>query len=511
MTNFRIAARRGVRRAAALGLAGALLATLAACSSGSGSGTGDSGQTLRVAVKGGSGDTLDPHITPATQGDLVRIGNLYDGLTAYGHDGKLEYRLAESMTPNADATVWTIALRDDVKFHDGSALTADDVVASIARIKNPDNAAKGAPLLAFIPDEGVKAIDEHTVEIALGAPYGPFPELWASPYLDIVPADFDPAKPVGSGPFEYSEFVPGQHSLFTANEDYWDGAPKVGALDVITFDDNQAQINALEGGQIDIASSVNFADVPALEKTPGVEILENKSQQFLPIYMRTDLAPFDDPKVRQALRLVVDRQEMIDVALNGYGTVANDMLGLTEDGPDLPQRTQDIAQAKQLLAEAGQSDLSVELTVANGLPGMVESAQVFAEQAAEAGVTVTINKLDETSYLDKYTEWPLGVDFFTTDHLGLIPLLMLPDATFNLAHWDDPEYVELSKQMFAEPDEAKRAELLSRMRTIEYERGGLIVWGWVSVLNAYSDKVQGLVPDVGAKPFNRLNEVSLDG
>ena len=511
MIHFNSAAKRGVRRAAAIGLAGALLATLAACSTGGGE-TGGGDQTLRIAVKGGTGDTLDPNITPATQGDLVRSGNLYDGLTAFGHEGELEYRLAESMEPNADATVWTVKLRPDVTFHDGSPLTAADVVATIERIQNPDNGAKGASTLAFIPEGAATAVDDLTVEIALSAPYGPFPEVWTSPYLYIVPASFDPAEPVGTGPFELSEFVPGQHSLFTANEDYWDGAPKVDALDVISFEDNQAQINALQGGQIDIASAVSFADVPALEETPGIEILENKSQQFLPIYMRTDLEPFDDPKVREALRLVVDRQEMIDVALNGYGTVANDMLGgLTEDGPDLPQREQDIDRAKQLLAEAGKSDLTVELTVNDGVPGMVESAQVFAEQAAEAGVTVNLNKIDEASYLDKYTEWPMGVDFFTTDHLGLVQLLMLPDATFNLAHWDDPEYVSLSQQMFAEPDAAKRAELLQQMRTIEHERGGLIIWGWVSVLNTYSDRVEGLVPDVSAKPFNRLNDVSLAG
>ena len=139
MIHFNSAAKRGVRRAAAIGLAGALLATLAACSTGGGE-TGGGDQTLRIAVKGGTGDTLDPNITPATQGDLVRSGNLYDGLTAFGHEGELEYRLAESMEPNADATVWTVKLRPDVTFHDGEALTADAV-----KMSNSVQTEKGRP------------------------------------------------------------------------------------------------------------------------------------------------------------------------------------------------------------------------------------------------------------------------------------------------------------------------------------------------------------------------------
>lgn len=501
-------ARRRSTRAIAFAGAAAITISLAGCQS-----AGDELQdgVLRIAVTGGSSDTLDPHITPATQGDLVRAGNIFEGLTTFGREGELEYLLAEEMTPNDDATEWTIALRPDVSFQDGSAFTAADVIASVERIQLPENGTKGASLVSFIPPSGVAAIDDLTVRISLDAPYGPFAELWASPYLYITPTEFDAAAPVGTGPFILSEFVAGQHSLLKANESYWGGAPRVDALDVISFTDGQAQINALQGGQVDIASSVNYADAPALQDTSGVQLLENRSQQFLPIYMRTDLEPFDDPRVREALRLLVDREEMVAVALNGYGTVANDMLNLTEAGPEMPQRTQDLERAEDLLKSAGQENLSLELTVNDGVPGMAESAQLFVEQVAKGGVNVTLNKIDETSYLEKYTEWPLGVDFFTTDHLGLVPLLLLPDATFNLAHWDDPEYVELGAQMFGEPAPEVRAELLSQMRAIEYERGGLIVWGWVTVLNAYSDRVVGLEPDVGAKPFVRLNQVSLDG
>lgn len=508
MTNtvFRRRGRR-VKVAAMLGAA-ALVASLTGCQ---GNTNRPEENVLRIAVTGGTSDTLDPHITPATQGDLVRAGNIFEGLVAFDSEGELEYLLAEAMTPNADATEWTIALRDGVTFHDGSDFTAEDVLASVARIQDPGNGTKGVSLLSFIPEGAVTAVDELTVKVALDAPYGPFAELWTSPYLYMTPAGFDADAPIGTGPFALDEFVAGQHSLLSANDAYWGGAPRVSALDVISFTDGQAQINALQGGQVDIASSVNYADAPALKEMPGIKLLENESQQFLPIYMRTDLEPFTDPRVRAALRLLVDREAMIDVALNGYGTVANDMLNLTEGEPELPQRAQDVQQAQDLLRAAGHESLELELTVNDGIPGMAESAQVFVEQAAQAGVTITLNKIDETSYLEKYTEWPLGVDFFTTDHLGLVPLLMLPDATFNLAHWDDPEYVELSTQMFAEPDADKRADLLAQMRAIEYERGGLIVWGWVTVLNAYSDRVEGLTPDVSAKPFVRLNRVSLDG
>lgn len=512
MTENSTGLRRRVLTSLALITAATLLIAGCAASGSNSNGTSTdnpsdeaaSGGTLRIAVTGSANDTLDPHITPATQGDLVRAGNIYDGLTAFNHEGILENRLAESFEPNADATVWTLKIKKGVTFQDGSDLTAADVVFTIKRITDPANAARGAKSLAFIPVDGIAIVDDTTLTFTLKAPYGPFAELWASPYLYIVPEEFTPDQPIGTGPFKVDTFSPGQDSLLSRFDDYWAGPAKADALDIISFTDAQSALNALRGGQIDIASNVPYADAPTLEQEPGIKLLKNESQQFLPIYMRTDLAPFDNPKVREAMRLIVDRKEMIDNALNGYGRIANDMLGIAEKLPDVPQREQDIDRAKELLKEAGQSDLTIDLAVSNGVAGMAESAQVFAEQAAKAGVTVNVNSMDPPTYLAKYTEWPFGVDFFTTDHLGLIRLLMLPDASFNLAHWNDAEYVALSQQMFAEPDQAKRAELLTQMREIEYDRGGLIVWGWVTVPNAYSEKVQGLETDVNAKPFIRL-------
>ena len=498
--------------AVALVLAGSLAACAPPASNGSNSGEGDGGGTLTIGMPGNSSETIDPHITNAASSDLLRAAQLFDGLTRVTNDGDIEMALAESMTPNEDNTVWTVTLRPDVKMHDGSTLTSDDVIASIERIIDPDNAARGANLLSFVSAEGLEKVDDLTFTVTLAAPYGPFPNVWSSNYLRIAKAGFDPDNPIGTGPFMYKSFTPGQSLTFVRFDDYWDCAPLVEQLDVIGFADSDAITNALRGGQIDIAYQVPLAQAESLESTDGINILESETGLYLPIVMRTDQAPFNDPRVREAMKLIADRDQLVGSALAGHGRVANDYIsgyGFCPD-VDLPQRTQDIDRAKELLAEAGQSDLTFDLATTPGTTGMVDSAVIFAEQAKEAGVTVNVNQLDEASYLDNYLGWTAAVDFYSSPYLELVPLTLLPGGGGNASHWDDPEFGALAAELFATSDQDAQCAIIDQMKTIEYERGPNIVWGFVNVLNAYSDKVSGLEPDVtGHAPFH-LTTVSVE-
>lgn len=507
--------RRSVGVAIAVTSVVALALGLTACAppdrdSASSSSTPVDGGTLRVAAPGSAKDKIDPNINSGSVIDLLRTEQIYDNLTKYDSESKLTYQLAESMESNEAGDVWTIHLRPGVTFHDGSTLGAEDVIATIKRIIAPDSAANGKSLLSFINADGLKEIDDLTVEVDLDEPYGPFPDIWTNKYLRIASSDFDgTGEPNGTGPFVYKSFTPGTSSTFTKNDAYWGEKAHVDTLDILDFADNSAALNALKGGQVDITYSVPLTEAKAVDDLPGISILNSETGMYLPIVMRTDVAPFDDPRVREAFKLIVDRQEMVDVALNGYGAVANDYVGRYSScgDPDLPQREQDIEKAKELLAEAGQSNLEVEIAVTNGTAGMVEAAQVFSEEAKEAGITINVNNMDASVYLDNYLNWPLTVDFYTDTYLQLASRTLTPGASSNVTHWDNAEFLSLLSQAFETPDADARCAIENQMKAVEYDDSGNIVWGWANVVNAYADTVHGLEPDSTGKAVNRLNLV----
>ncbi|MCB1445862.1 MAG: ABC transporter substrate-binding protein [Rhizobiaceae bacterium] len=469
------------------------------------------GGTLRVAVPGASADSIDPHFNQGQVSEMIRFTNMFDGLTGYDSGSDVRPMLAESFSSNETADTWTVKLRQGVKTHDGRDFGADDVIFSVRRILDPGKASKGAKLIDVVDADKLEKVDDHTVVFTLKHAYGPFQDLWSNRFLRMVPRDFDPAKPVGTGPFRLTSYTAGQQAAFARFDDYWGEKAHVDELIVATLGDATAGMNALRSGQVDITYAVPYAEAKLVEADPRLKLLRNPSTQYLPIYMRTDLEPFNDVRVRQALKLVADRDQLVKVAMNGYGAIANDMVGryLPCGETPVPQRVRDIEKAKALLAEAGKSDLKLEITTASDVPGLAQTAQVFAQQAKEAGIEMKLNILEASAYLANYTNWPLGVDFFNDMYLPLVSRTLLPGGPFNVSRWNDPEFVELAAEAFKTTDEAARCDIIQKMRTIEYERGGSIVWGWSDILNAHGAHVGGLVPHKVDSPLSHLNKVWL--
>ena len=265
-----------------------------------------------------------------------------------------------------------------------------------------------------------------------------------------MPVGFDPKKPIGSGPFKMAQMNPGQQFKFDAFADYWGGAPYVDTLTMIEFADDTARINALNSGQIQAMSQLPKSQAKVIEATDGLALLNAETGAWRPFTMRIDVKPFNDVRVRQAFRLIVDRQQMIDQAYSGLGVPANDMYGRFDAGTpqDLPQRVQDIEQAKSLLKQAGyDNNLTVELTTsAEALGGdEVAAAQVFAEQAKAAGVTVNINKTDASVFYGKdYLSWPFAQDFWgTRSYLAQAGMGSMPNAPYNETHWKNAKWLAL--------------------------------------------------------------------
>jgi peptide/nickel transport system substrate-binding protein len=457
-----------------------------------------SGGTLRVGVTGGgASDTLDPH-SPATNPDIARVINLYEPLLVRDHDYQLEMLVAQSLTSSPDARTWTAVLRDGVRFHDGRTVTPADVVATFKRILDPKDPKSGAAGLSMVADVVPKG--ERAVEFRLSTPNSGFDDLLGQYSLGIVPADFDVKRPIGTGPFKAGSFTPGLQSTFTRNEHYWrPGQPYLDELVLINFAEDDARINALLSSQVDAIDQVPVALVDVLRSDPRMRVLAADTGTWLPFTMRVDRPPFDDVRVRQALRLVVDREQMINQVLSGQGRPGNDMYAPFDPAyaSELPQRKQDIEAARKLLAEAGHSTLDIELVTAPIQAGAVEAAQVFQQQAKAAGITVRIRKLDTTTfYGENYLKWDFAQDFwYTRNYLPQVAVGSLPKSPYNETHWQDPEFIDLVTQAGSTVDSKARAELLKKAQKIEYERGGLIIWGFVNQVDAYHVHVAGLVPD----------------
>ena len=466
------------------------------------------GGTLRVgATGGGAKDTIDAH-RPTNDTDIMRVWNLYESLAVRTPDfSKLEMLLAESIESGKTTKTWDIRLKQGITFHNGKPVTADDVIFSIRRIKDPKDPKVGAASIGYIDDKKLKKLDDRTVRVTLEFANAAFPDDIGQYFNSIVPTDYDPKNPVGTGPFKYVSFTPGQQSEFDKFPDYWEkGKPYVDKLIIIGgFADDQARVNALLGGQVDAIDNLPAAQLQSVKSNPNLRVISSKTGAWQPFTMRVDQAPFDDPRVRQAFRLIVDREQMVQQVLSGQGRIANDLYAPYDPAyaSDLPQRTQDLEQAKSLLKQAGREGLNVELVTAPVFQGIVEAAQVFTQQAKGAGVNVKLRKVDSgTFYGDNYLKWTFAQDFWATRvYLTQVAQGDLPESPFNETHWKDPKFIDLIQQARAEVDEGKRNDILHEAQQIQYDKGGYIIQYFSNIIDAHSAKLGGFVEAKCGFPF----------
>lgn len=461
------------------------------------------GGTLRLGAGGSSStDTLDPHNAVNTI-SIATVAQFAETLLRYDKGFKVIPHLALKVEPNDTATEWTITLRDGVTFHDGKPLTSDDVVYTFKKILSKDSPGAAASQLEHLQLDKVKATDKLTLVVPFAEPFAAFPDalaMAATSAIRVVPRGFDLAKPIGTGPFKYVSFTPGQQAKFTRNDTYWvTGQPYLDAVEITAMNDDAARVNALIAGQVDAITSVPAGNAAVLKANAKLKLLVSESGSWNPIVMRTDIAPFDDVRVRQAFRLIADRDELVKSALAGEGSVANDLFGRYDQAysSGLAQRKKDIAKAKELLQAAGQSDLKVQLVTSKIAEGIVGSAQVFAQQAAAAGVTVEVLEVQPTDFWSKhFLNAPFThSNWATRNYLMQASDSMLPKSPYNETHWANDTWFDLVEKAMATADEAKRSELIRQAQQIEYDEGGYINWGWYNSVDAYSASLNGFVPD----------------
>jgi peptide/nickel transport system substrate-binding protein len=473
------------------------------------------GGILRVGTLGGANDILDgQHIV--SKADIMRQVTGFEPLMSFSPEFVPEYTnaIAKDVTAKA-ADDYVITLKDGIKFADGKDVTADDMVYSFERMIDPDLAVYGGSnMRTWLDKTGITKIDDRTVELKLKQLVSNFKEALCAYTCAIVPVgyarfDGDATKQIGTGAYMLKEFEVGKQSIHVKNPYYWDaGKPYFDEVHIIDFADGDALINALLADQIDVAGDIDSASVATVEGTEGYKVLNSEGGGWLTISMAVDQEPFTDVRVRQAMRLIVDRDAMVEQVLSGYGRVANDLyapLDAAYIGDELPQRKRDIEGAKKLLADAGKSDLTIDLFAPNDTAALGAMVQLFAENAKDAGITVNAQVIDGGTYWgDEYLKRTFATDYWgTRSFLLQVAAGSLKDtAPYPDDHWppEGSTFLADYTAAVAETDDTKRKVITDKMQKELYDTGGLIIPFFQNLLDAYNGRVQGLV----ARP-NTLN------
>ncbi|KGD99998.1 ABC transporter substrate-binding protein [Rhizobium sp. YS-1r] len=476
------------------------------------------GGTLRISVDQAA-SVIHPLLTRVNPEYLV-TELLYSNLTRLKVDMSIEPDLAESWAANDGLTEWTFKLRKGVVFHDGSAFTARDVVATFKAILDPATASPGRNNVGPISD--VVAVDDTTVLFKLSGPYADLPVAMAYTNARIIPAAIATGdlkslstKAVGTGPFKLVSYEPDRLIVVERNPDYYDPArPYLDRIEVQVFPDISAEGSALIAGDVDIISTIQPTEFLRIDGTDGIDTLRTPSGQFCNINFGCDMAPFNDARVRKAIALTVDREAMVGFVTEGFGTPGNDtpLNASYQFFKGVKQREKNIAEAKKLLAEAGHAN-GLELTlIASDRPAVrTQLAVALREMAKEAGITINVQTMPHATYLEQV--WKKGsfyVGFYNMQPTpdGIFKLLYTSDASWNETRWNNKAFDALVAEARGTVDPAKRTELYTKAQEIMNEDVPSIIPSFFDVLAAKRRWVQGFEAHPRASVF-RLDYVSL--
>lgn len=417
--------------------------------------TGKPGGTVRVGLDQPTA-AIDPILVtdPASIALISQVGEYL--LLDDPKDGLLP-RLAVSWEADETAQRWTFKLRQGVKFNDGRAVSAKDVVASFERLVDPKSGSSAlSAYKGILSKGGIRQVDEQTVAFELDAPNSNFPFYVSSDVVNaiILPADYngDFEKTfIGTGPFKLESFRPKQGATFVRNPDYWGEQALPDKVEIKFFDDPQAQLLALQAGQLDVIPETTRSSL-AIEGNSAFRIISVQASSHDEVHLRTDQAPFTDKRVRRALALTIDREAVVKGLLKGRAIVGNDTPFapiFPSSDPSVPQRKQDLAEAKRLLAEAGFAngfDVTLTTERAYDIPDYAVLIQNFAKKA---GINIKLNVLPQDAYYGSATfgssPWldsVLGITDF--GHRGtpdiFLNATLKSSGTWNAAHFNNPTY-----------------------------------------------------------------------
>jgi len=444
----------------------------------------------------GGSENLDP-VDEARFWPAISL--LYDRLTEPAFDSMTPTpSLAESWESNETGDVWTFNLRDDVFFHDGTQLTSADVAYSANHWKTSETSILAT---TFEVVDSIETPDDFTIVFNLTQPVVTFPLTVMDYRARVMPVDGLPGvleTGMGSGPFKLETLDVEGVSVLVANDDYWDGPPGVAAIEIYGIADVEAQATALLSGQLDW-QGVTYEISQRFEGNDDYNITQIPGGDWSGFVMRTDIAPFDNLALREAMHLVVDRQKMLDLALSGAGMVSCDSAVMPSDPSVLSPCTyeQDFDAAREKLVEAGYPDgFEIDLYTADVCQDWTALTEIFQQDAAQAGITVNIVNTSSDGF---WTEaWMIEPFVMTCWNARLADAALNEiyrgGGSWNESFWNVPEFDALLDAARAEPDSDTRNQHYLDAQLMLHEQGGTIIPYYSNLVRVMKTCIDGIPP-----------------
>ncbi|MFZ0547663.1 MAG: ABC transporter substrate-binding protein [Candidatus Promineifilaceae bacterium] len=448
-------------------------------------------------------------------------------LTETGSDNITRPLLLDRWEANDDVSQWDLYLREGIKFNNGDELTADDVMFTFSEWLNEDVGSSMLGLLSYLNGmTDVEKVDDYHIRLHLQTPNIGVPEhLFHYPAI-ILHRDFEGdivQQPVGTGPFLLTEYAEGERAVFQRREDYWqmgaDGSP-LPYLDQVIYvsTDKDAGVAALQSGQVDSLYDPRPSDYQALKDVPGLKVYGVSTAQCLVVRMRVDLEPWDDNRVRTALKMCQDREKILQLSYFGEGDLSIDAhvapIHPAYCEKPIPPYDPDGAMAlmQEYAAEKG-IDLPIQVTLATkNDQNEPEIAQVLKELALPGGFDIALDITEPDGYWSRWTEVDFGITSWTHRALDtmVLPLAYIKEAigAWNETRWTDDEFETLLRQAEATLDVEARREIMCDIEQIMQDRGPIGNSYWKNVWNITHEKFQNIQAHPTA--YDLLNEVWID-
>lgn len=481
--------------------------SLAACGGKSDGGSGDGAykDSLVVAISADS-TSMDPHVGKETPSVQV-TGNIFSTLVTCTPDLEILPCIAESWEQKSE-TEWEFKIRDDVYFHDGSKMTIDDVKYSLDR-------AIASPYVSYIVDfiSEVNIIDDTTLQIKTYKPYAPTLVQLSLPFAAIVPRALTETDekleefklhPVGSGPYKFVEWRQGEYVKLEAFEDYFGEPPKTKNITLKIVPEGAQRAIGLETGELDLAYEILTNDFEKVKSNPDLTLYEAPSLTCWYMSMNTEKEPFNDKRVRQAIRYALDEQKIVDTVINGAGVKATSIAppnAFGYIGDEVAGYDYDPAKAKELLAEAGYPNgFKTELMV-NDNQSRIEVCQVIQQMLKEVGIDVSIKVVEFASFFEAsnngehemaYYLWTCSAPDVDYQYYSLIHSANR-GAGGNRSFFNNPDADALIEKARQTTDLEQRKDYYRQLEEILREESPNAIIYYSTISAASTNKVEGFI------------------
>lgn len=505
---LRTATLLGMSAATAYGFADKILPGLA----GTAQAAMPKGGSLRISMA--VQDLTDPHTYEWSQYNITQ--QVCPFLTRTGRDNVTRGQLVESWDVNEDLTSWTFKLRRDVEWHNGRLFDANDAIWNLKRILDPQTGSSGLGLMkSYMIEEvekdgkkvselwdadAIQLVDNHTFRLNLKQPQLAVPEHLFHYTMHMIDPEENGTFGVGSngtGPFELIDLKLGEYAVLKARSSYWGEGPYLSELRFVDLgDDASAGLSALQSRQVDGLYQTDISQIPVLEKMEHVTIYDATTASTGVARMKVAQKPFDDPRVRLALKLAVDPANVLELAHGGRGVPAehHHVCPIHPEYAKLPPMPRDIDKAKALLAEAGYPEgLDLDIACKPTPAWELLAVQAMVEQWKDAGIRVTINNMPSAAYWDVWDKVPFGFTEWSHRPLGTMVLALAyrTGGSWNESGYSNPELDQLLSKAEGTADVEKRREIMAKIERIMQEDGPIVQPLWRGRSAAYATRVKG--------------------